>query len=52
MSSGPADADQELSTLLIPRRICTNTIKLARYIRGPRGYFKYHVDILGFRVFA
>ena len=52
MSSGPADADRELSTLLIPYRICTNTIKLPRYVCGPRGYFKYHADILGFGVFA
>ena len=52
MSSGPADADRELSTLLIPCRIYTNKIKLARYIRGPHGYFKYHEDILGFGVFA
>ena len=52
MSSGLADTDRELSTLLIPRRMYTNTIKLPRYVCGPRGYFKYHVDILGLGVFA
>ena len=51
MSSGPADADRELTTLLIPCRTYTNTIKLARYICGPHGYYKYHVDILGFEFF-